>query len=79
MTAKKKPEEEVKNKTLWEKLSRVDVTGKIQEKNGLSYLSWAWAWGSDQPTLESSNPDPSMIPALPFLTPPSLHKVPTMA
>ena len=29
----------------WEKLSHVDVSHHIKEKNGLSYLSWAWAWG----------------------------------
>ena len=32
-------------KTPWEILSRIDVTDKIEKKNGLSYLSWAWAWG----------------------------------
>ena len=31
-------------KTPWEVLSRIDVTDKIEKKNGLSYLSWAWAW-----------------------------------
>jgi hypothetical protein len=29
----------------WAVLSRVDVSSKIETKNGLSYLSWAWAWG----------------------------------
>lgn len=32
-------------KTPWEVLSRIDVADKIEKKNGLSYLSWAWAWG----------------------------------
>jgi hypothetical protein len=32
-------------KSPWETLSRIDVTDKIEKKNGLSYLSWAWAWG----------------------------------
>lgn len=27
-----------------EKLLQTDVTGKIEKKNNLSYLSWAWAW-----------------------------------
>ena len=27
------------------KLAAVDCSGKIEKKNGLSYLSWAWAWG----------------------------------
>lgn len=29
----------------WEILSRIDVSEKIEKKNGMSYLSWAWAWG----------------------------------
>ena len=29
-------------KTSWEILSAVDVGSKIEKKNGLSYLSWAW-------------------------------------
>jgi len=45
MTDKKKPKQEVKEETLFKRLSTVDVTGKIQKKNGMSYLSWAWAWG----------------------------------
>jgi hypothetical protein len=32
-------------KSPWEALSRIDVSDKIEKKNGLSYLSWAWAWG----------------------------------
>lgn len=29
----------------FEILNTVDCTDKIEQKNGLSYLSWAWAWG----------------------------------
>ena len=29
----------------FEILNQVDCTDKIEQKNGLSYLSWAWAWG----------------------------------
>lgn len=29
----------------WEVLSKIDVSQHIEKKNGLSYLSWAWAWG----------------------------------
>ena len=32
-------------KTSWEILSAIDVGDKIEKKNNLSYLSWAWAWG----------------------------------
>lgn len=27
------------------KLNAVDVSGKTEKKNGLTYLSWAWCWG----------------------------------
>ena len=26
-------------------LSAIDCNGHVEQKNGLSYLSWAWAWG----------------------------------
>lgn len=26
-------------------LNEIDVSSKVEKKNGLSYLSWAWAWG----------------------------------
>ena len=42
MTAKKKEEAP---QSLWDKLSHIDVSDRIEEKNGLKYLSWAWAWG----------------------------------
>lgn len=32
-------------KSPWSILSRIDVKDRIEKKNGLSYLSWAWAWG----------------------------------
>ena len=25
-------------------LSQIDVNKRVEKKNGLSYLSWAWAW-----------------------------------
>lgn len=30
---------------VWGKLSQVNVSEHAQEKAGLTYLSWAWAWG----------------------------------
>tara|TARA_R110000765_G_scaffold145834_4_gene248109 strand:- start:257 stop:976 length:720 start_codon:yes stop_codon:yes gene_type:complete len=32
-------------KEIWETLSKIDVSEHIERKGGLSYLSWAWAWG----------------------------------
>ena len=31
-------------KSVYEALNRVNVTGHTEQKNGLTYLSWAWAW-----------------------------------
>lgn len=33
------------SKNYFEELNAVNVSDKIEKKNGLSYLSWAWAWG----------------------------------
>ena len=33
-------------KNIWDTLSRVNVNQHTEEKNGLTYLSWAWAWGT---------------------------------
>ena len=32
-------------KEVWDTLSKVDVNEHTDEKQGLTYLSWAWAWG----------------------------------
>ena len=32
--------------SVWKTLSKVDVNAHIEKKGGLSYLSWAWAWGT---------------------------------
>lgn len=34
-------------------LNNINVQDKIEKKNGLSYLSWAWAWGE----LKKHHPD----------------------
>jgi hypothetical protein len=31
--------------SVWETLSNIDVNEHTESKNGLTYLSWAWAWG----------------------------------
>lgn len=33
-------------KEIWQTLSKIDVSKHIEKKAGLSYLSWAWAWGT---------------------------------
>lgn len=44
MTTKKKTTAK-KSQTVWETLSRIDVNNHTEKKGGLTYLSWAWAWG----------------------------------
>ena len=34
-----------KVKSYFEELNSIDLEGKIEKKNGLSYVSWAYAWG----------------------------------
>ena len=40
-------------KNYFTELNSVDVSKKVEKKNGLSYLSWAWAWGE----LKKRHPD----------------------
>jgi hypothetical protein len=34
----------IKDKTTRDVLSAIDCSSKVEQKNGLTYLSWAWAW-----------------------------------
>ena len=38
-------DKELTYKDVWDKLSKIDCSDKIEKKMNLSYLSWAWAWG----------------------------------
>ena len=33
-------------KEVWDTLSRIDVSEHVEKKQNLTYLSWAWAWGT---------------------------------
>ena len=41
--------------SVFQMLSAIDVSGKTEKKAGLTYLSWAWAWGE----LKNKYPDAS--------------------
>jgi len=45
MSTKKTTSSEPTYQSVWETLSKVDCNDQKKSKNGLSYLSWAWAWG----------------------------------
>lgn len=36
--------QEEKKKSVFETLNAINVNGHTEKKNGLTYLSWAWAW-----------------------------------
>ena len=35
----------MENKNYFTELNNINVSDKTEKKNGLTYLSWAWAWG----------------------------------
>ena len=39
------PSKELTYKDVWDNLSKIDCSDKVEKKMNLSYLSWAWAWG----------------------------------
>lgn len=48
-------EEVKKEKSIFETLSSIDVGDKIEKKNGLSYLSWAYAWAEVKKIYPNAN------------------------
>ena len=42
-------------KAIWEVLSQINCNDHTEKKNGLTYLSWAWAWGIVKEKYPSSN------------------------
>jgi hypothetical protein len=40
-----------KEKSVFETLSAINVNDKVEKKNNLTYLSWAWAWGTQTLTI----------------------------
>jgi len=42
----KKTKKEIEpHKIVWDVLSKIDCSKQVEKKMGLTYLSWAWAWG----------------------------------
>ena len=39
------PSKELTYKDVWDNLTKIDCSDKVEKKMNLSYLSWAWAWG----------------------------------
>lgn len=47
--------EEVKVDNYFVVLNNIDVSKKTEKKNGLTYLSWAWAWGETKKIHPEAN------------------------
>ena len=41
--------------SIFETLNAINVNGKTEKKNGLTYLSWAWAWGEVKKLYPEAN------------------------
>lgn len=46
---------ETKNKSIFETLNAINVSGKTEKKNGLTYLSWAYAWAEVKKLYPTAN------------------------
>ena len=60
-------EEPVVAGSVFDTLSVVNVNDHTEKKNGLTYLSWAWAWAEVKkayPPFEGKSPDTSEIPSM---------------
>lgn len=51
----KEKKEETKRKNYFEILNSINVSDKTEKKNGLTYLSWAWAWGEVKKIYPDAN------------------------
>lgn len=43
------------NESIFSKLNSINVNDKTEKKNGLTYLSWAWAWGEVKKIYPDAN------------------------
>ena len=54
-------------KSTWDILSTIDCTKHIEKKNGLNYLSWAWAWGITKKNFSTANYEVVYFDGKPYL------------
>lgn len=55
MKEEKETKKETKKKNYFEVLNSINVSDKTEQKNGLTYLSWAWAWGEVKKLYPDAN------------------------
>lgn len=56
-----------KKKSVFEILSAINVNDKVEQKNNLTYLSWAWAWGVVKENYPSANYSVDSYEGKPYL------------
>ena len=56
-----------KEKTTWDVLSSINCSEFTEKKNGLTYLSWAHAWGYTKKNFPSANYEITMWDGKPYL------------
>ena len=52
---------------IFQKLYEKDVNGHVEKKNGLTYLSWAWAWAEFKKVCPTARYEVKMFDGLPYL------------
>lgn len=62
---------ESKEKSTFEILNAVDVNSKKETKNGLSYLSWAWAWAEVKKRCPDANYEIVKYDGIPYVYDPN--------
>ena len=55
------------NKSTWDVLSAINCNEHTEQKNGLTYLSWAWAWGFVKTNFPDANYKVRQYDGKPFL------------
>ena len=60
-------EKTTKTNTVFKTLSAIDCRDKTEKKNGLTYLSWSWAWGIVKENYPSANYEITMWDGKPYL------------
>ena len=53
-------------------LYNINVNDKVEEKNGLSYLSWAWAWAEFKKIYPNATYEIKMYDNKPYIYDPIL-------
>ena len=57
---------------IFEKLYQTDVNGHTEKKDGLTYLSWAWAWAEFKKVCPTAKYEIKMFDGLPYLKVPGV-------